>query len=111
MKRILEDVHHIHPIINQVSYSTLNKRGDPYSTLFPRLKKEGIGIFAFSPLSQGRLTDKYLSGTIPPSSRAMNSAFLTPDDITPSLVRAINTLNGIAKERGQSLSHGPQMGP
>ncbi len=105
MKRILEDVHHIHPIINQVSYSILNKRGDPDGTLFPRMKKEGIGIFAFSPLSQGRLTDKYLSGTIPPSSRAMNSAFLTPDDITPSLVEALNTLNGIASERGQTLSH------
>ncbi len=104
MKRILEENHHITPIINQVSYSILNHRGDENGTLFPRLEKAGIGILAFSPLSQGRLTDKYLSGTIPEDSRARTSAFLSPDDITPSLVGALNALNLIARERGQSLS-------
>lgn len=104
MKRILEEDYKIHPIINQVSYSILNRRGDTDGTLFPELRKEGIGIFAFSPLSQGRLTDKYLSGVIPPGSRASLSRFLTPGDITPSLVEALNALNNLASMRGQSLS-------
>ena len=104
MKRILEENWHITPIINQVSYSILNHRGDEDGTLFPRLEKEGIGILAFSPLSQGRLTEKYLSGTIPDNSRARESAFLTPEDITPSLVETLNALNALAHERGQKLS-------
>ena len=104
MKRILEENWHITPIINQVSYSILNHRGDEDGTLFPRLEDEGIGILAFSPLSQGRLTDKYLSGTIPEDSRARTSAFLTPGDITPDVVEALNALNNLAHERGQKLS-------
>lgn len=105
IKKILETDYHIHPIINQVSYSILNKRGDPEGTLFPRMKEEGIGIFAFSPLSQGRLTDKYLSGTVPPDSRANESKFLTPEDITQPLIEALNKLNAVAAKRGQKLSH------
>ena len=103
MQRILEEDYKIHPIINQVSYSLLNKRGDPDGTLFPELKKEGIGIFAFSPLSQGRLTDKYLNGAIPPDSRARQSSFLSPQDITEDLIKALNDLNNMASMRGQDL--------
>ncbi len=105
MKRILEEDYKTTVIIDQVSYSILNKRGDESGTLFPHLEKEGVAVFAFSPLSQGRLTDKYLAGTIPPSSRAAESPFLHKDDITPELVKALNRLNSIAGERGQKLSH------
>lgn len=104
MQRILKNDYHTPVILNQVSYSILNRRGDEDGTLFPRLEEEGIGILAFSPLSQGRLTDKYLDGNIPDKSRARTSTFLTKDDITPDLVKALNTLNVIASERGQRLS-------
>lgn len=103
-KRILEENYHISPILNQVSFSILNRRGDKDGTLFPRLKEEGIGIAAFSPLSQGRLTDKYLNGTIPSSSRAHENGFLKESDITPELVIILNKLNDMAKQRGQSLA-------
>lgn len=103
MERILREYYHIHVILNQVSYSILNHRGDEDGTLFPRLEEAGIGVLAFSPLSQGRLTDKYLRGTIPHECRASESPFLTPSDITPTVVKTLNDLNVIAAERGQSL--------
>lgn len=104
MERILREDYHTPVILNQVSYSILNRRGDSSGTLFLRLEKAGIGVLAFSPLSQGRLTDKYLDGNIPPESRARRSAFLSKDDITEDLVKALNRLNIIAEKRGQKLS-------
>ena len=104
IERILREDYRIHPIVNQVSYSILNRRGDRDGTLFPRLKADGIGVIAFSPLSQGRLTDKYLSGIIPEDSRAAGNGFLRRDDITPEVVSALNSLNAIAAGRGQKLS-------
>ncbi len=104
MERILREDYRIHPILNQVSYSILNRRGDSDGTLFPRLGKEGIGVIAFSPLSQGRLTDKYLSGNIPEGSRASENGFLKRDDITPSVVSGLNSLNSLASRRSQKLS-------
>lgn len=101
MKRILEEDYKTTLIIDQVSYSILSRRGDEKGTLFPSLKKEGVGIFAFSPLSQGRLTEKYLSGLIPPSSRAEDNPFL----ITPDIVTALNSLNKMAEKRGQKINH------
>jgi L-glyceraldehyde 3-phosphate reductase len=69
------------------------------------LNKEGIGCIAFSPLAQGLLTNRYLSG-IPLDSRAAKSTspFLTKEDITPEKIRKITRLNEHAKERGQSLA-------
>ncbi len=104
MERILREDYHTSVILNQVSYSILNRRGDEDGTLFPRLEKAGIGVLAFSPLSQGRLTDKYLDGKIPDGSRAQTSAFLSPSDITPELVKALGILSDIASKRGQKLS-------
>lgn len=103
MQRILKEDYHTPVILDQVSCSILNRRGDEDGTLFPRLEKEGIGILAFSPLSQGRLTDKYLDGNIPADSRAGTGTFLSARDITPELVKTLNTLNGIASRRGQKL--------
>lgn len=102
MEKALER-YHIKPILNQVSYSILNRRGDPSGTLFKSLKEDGVGVVAFSPLSQGRLTDKYLSHNIPTLSRANENNFLKREDITPEVVKTLNELNALAKKRGQSL--------
>ena len=68
------------------------------------LGKEGVGCIPFSPLAQGLLTNKYLKG-IPEDSRAAKShGFLQRDDITPEVVRKIQSLNDLAEQRGQSLS-------
>lgn len=55
------------PIANQYFYNLLNTQGEDQ---FEYCKKEGIGVVAYSPLAQGVLTEKYLSGSIPKDSRA-----------------------------------------
>jgi L-glyceraldehyde 3-phosphate reductase len=69
------------------------------------LIEEGIGSVVFSPLAQGFLTDKYLSG-IPQGSRASRSEqiYLNADHITQDKVLKVQKLNEIAQQRGQSLA-------
>lgn len=69
------------------------------------LKDEGVGSIAFSPLAQGVLTNKYLSG-IPEGSRAARSEqiYLGDKDITPEKIAKAQALNDIANARGQSLA-------
>src|SRR6185436_17762882 len=68
------------------------------------LTDEGIGCIAFSPLAQGQLTDRYLNG-IPSGARASKTerVWLTPDDVKENLPR-VESLNKLAKQRGQSLA-------
>lgn len=69
------------------------------------LQDEGVGAIAFSPLSQGMLTNKYLQG-IPAGSRAARSEqiYLGDKDITPEKITIIKALNDLAQTRGQSLA-------
>lgn len=103
-KRILEENWHISPILDQVSYSMLIRRNDKDGTLLPKLQKGGIGCIAFSPLAQGRLTDKYLSGSIPENCRARLNKSIKESDFTPEFVAKLNELNDMATARGQKLS-------
>ncbi|MBR7103410.1 MAG: aldo/keto reductase [Lentisphaeria bacterium] len=73
--------------------------------LFDTLDKIGIGAICFSPLAQGMLSTKYLNG-VPGNSRAARNHFLKQSALTPELLQMIVQLDGIARERGQSL---PQM--
>lgn len=67
------------------------------------LKVSGVGSICFSPLAQGILTDKYLSG-LPKGSRAIKeSPFLTTDQVLETLPKII-ALNKIAKDRNQTLA-------
>lgn len=66
--------------------------------------EDGVGLITYSPLAQGLLTGKYLSGDIPSGSRAENSDFLTPENITEDYRQRALALNEIAQERGQSLA-------
>ena len=67
------------------------------------LKSSGVGSICFSPLAQGILTDKYLSG-LPKDSRAIKeSPFLTTDQVLETLPKII-ALNKIAKDRNQTLA-------
>jgi L-glyceraldehyde 3-phosphate reductase len=91
-------------VIHQPKYSMLvqdiKKQG-----LLDTLEKLGLGCIPFSPLAQGLLTNKYLSGSIPSDSRAgKHSPFLKADKITPELIAKLNALNAVAQKRGQSLS-------
>jgi len=89
-------------LIHQASYSMLNRRIE--DGLLDVLGKEGVGCICFSPLAQGLLTDRYLSGSIPEGSRASRGEFLKPDSITPELLAKLRALNDIAKAGGRTLA-------
>jgi L-glyceraldehyde 3-phosphate reductase len=89
-------------LIHQPSYSLLNRWVE--EDLLDVLEREGVGCIAFSPLAQGMLTDKYLGGNVPADSRAAEGRFLTTDMLTPDALAHIEALNGMAKDRGQSLA-------
>jgi L-glyceraldehyde 3-phosphate reductase len=89
-------------LIHQPVYSMFNRWVEP--DLLKTLKEEGIGCISFSPLAQGLLTDKYLSG-IPEGSRASKAhGFLKPAHLTDDKLAKVNKLNEIAKSRGQTLA-------
>lgn len=89
-------------LIHQPKYSMFERT--PEKGLLTTLEKEGIGGIVFSPLAQGLLTNRYLAG-IPADSRAGHDArFLKPEQITEGKLNCIRALDGLAKERGQSLA-------
>ena len=89
-------------LIHQMKYSMFVRT--PEEGLLDDLGEKGIGCIAFSPLSQGLLTDKYLKG-IPENSRASNpNGFLKAEDITEEKIKIIVALNDIAQQRNQSLA-------
>ena len=88
-------------LIHQPSYSLLNRWIEP--DLLDVLGAEGAGCIAFSPLAQGMLTTKYLSG-VPEDSRANEDHFLKKDSITDDRLAHIRSLNELAARRGQSLA-------
>ena len=89
-------------LIHQPVYSMFNRWVE--AELLNTLKEEGIGCIPFSPLAQGLLTNKYLSG-IPEGSRASKAhGFLKPAHITDDKLAKVNKLNEIAQSRGQTLA-------
>jgi L-glyceraldehyde 3-phosphate reductase len=89
-------------LIHQPRYSMLDRWVE--NGLLDVLEEEGIGCIVFSPLAQGQLTDRYLSG-IPQGARATKTerVWLTPDDVSGNLPKT-RKLNEIAERRGQKLS-------
>ncbi len=89
-------------LIHQPAYNMFHRWVE--DGLLDALKDEGIGCIAFSPLAQGLLTDKYLSG-IPQGSRASKAhGFLKPANITDDKLDKVKKLNDMAKSRGQTLA-------
>ena len=90
--------------IHQPSYSMLNRwieHGEP--SLLETLESTGVGCIAFSPLAQGMLTSKYLTG-IPEGSRATQGKSLAPELITDETMRHVRALADIAESRRQTLA-------
>ncbi|MGM9550068.1 MAG: L-glyceraldehyde 3-phosphate reductase [Faecousia sp.] len=99
---ILEDLK-VPFIINQNSYSIFNRTIEN-NGLKETSAKLGKGIIAFSPLSQGLLTDRYLKG-IPADSRIVTDGrFLKAGALTPERLEQIRQLNDLAAQRGQTLA-------
>lgn len=94
---------HVPFIINQNRYSILDRtiEGNGLKQMTMNEKK---GLIAFSPLAQGLLTDRYLQG-IPKDSRIRaDGRFLKESALTPQRLKQIQNLNGLARQRGQSLA-------
>ncbi|MBQ2750808.1 MAG: L-glyceraldehyde 3-phosphate reductase [Clostridia bacterium] len=90
-------------IINQNSYSILNRTIEN-NGLKETSARLGKGIIAFSPLSQGLLTDRYLKG-IPADSRIVTDGrFLNEKALSEERLAQIRALNDLAAARGQSLA-------
>ncbi|MFC7274942.1 L-glyceraldehyde 3-phosphate reductase [Paractinoplanes rhizophilus] len=89
-------------LIHQPSYSILN-RWIERDNLLDTLEQAGAGCIAYSPLQQGLLTDRYLSG-VPADSRVRTSVFLDESDLDNATMGRIHSLNDIARRRGQSLA-------
>lgn len=89
-------------LIHQPSYSILN-RWIEHDGLLDTLEEAGAGCIAFSPLQQGLLTDRYLTG-IPADSRIRTSVFLDESALDARTMARLHALDDIAKRRGQSLA-------
>ena len=89
-------------LIHQPSYSMLNRWVE--DGLTDVLRQEGVGMIAFAPLANGRLTGKYASG-IPADSRAGHDPrYLKPEMIDEKLRSCTAALSEIASARGQTLA-------
>jgi L-glyceraldehyde 3-phosphate reductase len=71
--------------------------------LLDALEEVGAGAICFSPLDQGRLTDRYLNG-IPADSRVATGGFLKESQLTEEVLNKARSLNKIAEGRGQTLA-------
>jgi L-glyceraldehyde 3-phosphate reductase len=89
-------------LIHQPSYNMLNRWVEK-DGLLNTLDDLGVGSIAFTPLAQGLLTNKYLNG-VPDQSRANQDKSLDKQHLTPELLKNLNALNTIAKDRGQTLA-------
>jgi L-glyceraldehyde 3-phosphate reductase len=87
-------------VIHQPSYSILNRWIEDGLTNI--LKKDGLGAIAFTPLSQGLLTDKYLADGS--AERSQQRWSLGGRRLTDKALATLRGLDVIAKERGQTLA-------
>jgi L-glyceraldehyde 3-phosphate reductase len=88
-------------LIHQPRYSMFDRWVE--DGLLGALGDVGAGCIAFSPLAQGMLSTKYLSG-IPTESRATEDYFLKRASITEERLAQVRALDSIAQARGQSLA-------
>ncbi|MGA9595420.1 MAG: L-glyceraldehyde 3-phosphate reductase [Acidimicrobiia bacterium] len=89
-------------LVHQPSYSIVDRWIEDEGVL-DVLDETGLGCVVFSPLSQGILTGRYLSG-IPESSRAAHGDALTPEFRTDTYLNAMQALERVARRRGQTLA-------
>lgn len=89
-------------LIHQPRYHLLDRSVE--NGLSSILSEIGAGCIAFSPLAQGLLTGRYLSGIESGSRASKPHGFLKPEHITHQVMRRVRALNNIAEQRGQTLA-------
>ncbi len=101
-EKILRELH-CPFIINQNSYSILNRRIEE-NGLVEALNETQKGLIVFSPLAQGLLSGRYLNG-IPADSRIRTDGrFLKEEALTEKKLEQLRALNALAMQRGQTLA-------
>jgi L-glyceraldehyde 3-phosphate reductase len=89
--------------LHQPSYSVINRWIEEDRTI-DACGELGIGIIAFSPLSQGVLSGKYGASTNRTGTRGENpGGTLRASHVEPRVLAAVEKLGTIARKRGQSL--------
>lgn len=89
-------------LIHQPRYNMLERWVE--DGLLQVLDENGCGCIAYSPLAQGSLTDKYLTG-IPEGSRAARAGSSIGERyLSEKRLEQIRALNQIAMDRGQTLA-------
>src|SRR5215472_15341552 len=88
-------------LIHQPSYSLLTRWVE--GGLLDVLERDGVGCIAFSPLAQGLLTSRYLTG-IPAGSRASRPGSISSDMLSDANIAHVRKLNEVAAGRGQTLA-------
>lgn len=71
--------------------------------ILEEVREAGCGFVSFSPLAQGLLTDRYIGG-IPADSRIRRETTLSAERLTPALLAALQSLNALAAQRGETLA-------
>lgn len=93
--------------VHQPSYSLLNRWIEVPDasgrSLLDVAASAGTGLVTFSPLAQGLLTEKYLSG-VPADSRATRGTSFQQSYLSEENLASVRRLQEIARARGQSLA-------
>ncbi len=89
-------------ILHQPSYSVLNRWIEKDRTI-DACRELGIGVVAFSPLSQGVLSGKYSSGAKAGTRAEHPLGILRASHVEPRVLQAVDRLGEIARARGQTL--------
>ncbi|MFE2108930.1 aldo/keto reductase [Kitasatospora sp. NPDC059463] len=90
-------------LMNQCAYSVLNRYVEDEGVL-DAVAETQTSLIAYSPLAQGLLTDRYLSGEVPAGSRMSIGKFLREEALTEAKLEQLRALNKVAERRGQSLA-------
>ncbi|MGK4584247.1 aldo/keto reductase [Kitasatospora sp. HPMI-4] len=90
-------------LMNQASYSILNREPED-GGLLDAVGDTRTALIAYSPLAQGLLTDRYLSGKVPAGSRMSVGHFLREEALTAAKLAQLRALAEVAERRGQTLA-------
>jgi L-glyceraldehyde 3-phosphate reductase len=93
-------------LIHQPRYSLLDRWIED-DKLLDALGEAGVGCIAFSPLHQGRLTDKYLNG-VPEGSRAQRGSrggSMGREGVTDAMVEKVRRLASVSSRLRIPLAH------
>ncbi|MQS15118.1 L-glyceraldehyde 3-phosphate reductase [Streptomyces kaniharaensis] len=89
-------------LMNQSAYSILNRHVE--EGVLDAVGDTQTSLIAYSPLAQGLLTDRYLSGEVPAGSRMSIGKFLNEKAISGPRLKQLRALNKVAEGRGQTLA-------